>query len=84
MNDFLSNWVRQKNEEGSPGWKVGTRVIYQHGNSLYDYPELKGKLVEITGGSYLGGYGRVSNFWYWRKVLKNGKLSKKEYHGYGW
>ena len=40
-------------------------------------------LVFITGGSYMGTYG-VSNFFYWRKINKDGTLdNKKEFHGYG-
>ncbi len=42
-----------------------------------------GYLVEITNGQYLSN-GRVSNFWYWKRVNKNGTLSKVEEHGYGW
>ena len=37
--------------------------------------------VYITSGKYLSG-GRLSNFWYWRRVLSNGKLAKEEC-GYG-
>lgn len=39
--------------------------------------------IYITSGEYIGGYGRISNHWSWRKVLKDGTLSKKEYNGYG-
>jgi hypothetical protein len=42
-----------------------------------------GYKVKIVDGQYWGTYG-VSNHWYWKKVLKNGKLSKKVYNGYGW
>jgi len=34
-------------------------------------------LIYIIGGSYIGGYDRVSNFWQARKVLASGKLGKK-------
>lgn len=52
-------------------WKAGTWVKHpRHG------------LVQITGGSYLVR-GRISNYFYWRKVTKFG-LGKTEFHGYGW
>lgn len=38
--------------------------------------------VYITNGSYIGDYGRVSNYWRWRKINKDGFLSKKEYGDY--
>lgn len=39
--------------------------------------------VYIESGCYLDStYGRVSNFWYWKRVLKDGSLAKTE-HGYG-
>jgi len=37
--------------------------------------------VFITDGQYLSG-GRVSNFWYWKRVLSDGTLAKTE-QGYG-
>jgi hypothetical protein len=37
--------------------------------------------VYIISGQYLSG-GRVSNFWYWKRILPNGDLSEEE-HGYG-
>lgn len=43
----------------------------------------RGVLVEIVDGQYMGTHG-LSNFWYWRRVLPNGKLSRKLQHGYGW
>jgi hypothetical protein len=42
-----------------------------------------GYLVKIIDGQFWGEYG-VSNFWHWKRVLKNGKLSKKVECGYGW
>lgn len=42
-----------------------------------------GHMVEITDGQYIGTHG-LSNFWYWRRVFANGKLSSKLEHGYGW
>jgi hypothetical protein len=56
---------------GSP-FKVGDVVKHPDG---YD--------VKITGGQYWGTYG-ISNFWYWKRVKKNGRLAAKEEHGYGW
>jgi hypothetical protein len=48
---------------------------------IVEHPK-QGK-VKITDGQYWGTYG-VSNFWYWKKVMPDGTLSKKTYHGYGW
>jgi hypothetical protein len=56
-------WIRDLTEKvlgGSP-FKVGDRVRY-----------FDGRLVQITGGQYWGTHG-ISNFWYWREVLPNGK-----------
>ena len=56
---------------GSP-FEIGDRVTHpKHG------------LVEIVDGQYWGTYG-ISNFWYWKKVMPDGTLSKRTYHGYGW
>jgi len=39
--------------------------------------------VYIESGCYLDSiYGRVINFWYWRRVLEDGSLAETE-HGYG-
>lgn len=37
--------------------------------------------VLITDGKYLSD-GRLSNYWYWKRVLPNGELSETE-SGYG-
>lgn len=59
--------------------KIGTVVTHtgQRMEDNQDYP----CDVLITSGQYLSG-GRVSNFWYWKRVLPDGKLSEME-HGYG-
>jgi len=41
-----------------------------------------GRKVKVTRGQYWGEHG-LSNFWYWRPVLKGGKLGPEE-SGYGW
>lgn len=41
-----------------------------------------GRNVKIVSGQYWGTHG-LSNFWYWREVLKDGTLGKEE-SGYGW
>ena len=51
--------------------KIGRRYI------------LEGQLIEVIDGKLYGSYGGWSNFWTWRKILKNGNLSKKTYCGYG-
>lgn len=38
--------------------------------------------VLITGGQYESN-GRLSNFWYWRRILPDGNLGEIE-HGYGY
>ena len=43
----------------------------------------RGYKVRIISGQYWGLHG-LSNFWEWKRVLKNGKLSKKIERGYGW
>jgi len=40
-------------------------------------------MVQIVSGTFWGEHG-LSNFWYWRKVNKDGSLSKQKFHGYGW
>ena len=43
--------------------------------------------VFITSGQYevAQGFGapRISNFWYWKRVLEDGSLAEEEEHGYG-
>jgi hypothetical protein len=39
--------------------------------------------VLITSGKYLDSFShRVSNFWYWQRILSDGSLAPEE-HGYG-
>jgi hypothetical protein len=37
-----------------------------------------GRLVVITGGSYMGTHG-VSNHFYWKPILPDGSLGPEEY-----
>lgn len=39
--------------------------------------------VKIVAGQYWGEYG-LSNFWYWKRYTRSGRLSRKTEHGYGW
>jgi len=40
--------------------------------------------VLITNGCYLDSlYGRLCNFWHWRRILPDGKISKVDEYGYG-
>jgi len=48
---------------------------------IWDIAFVDGHLSVITGGQYRGTHG-ISNFWTWRRVNKNGVLSKKEHSGY--
>lgn len=43
----------------------------------------EGKLILVVGGSYMGGYDRVSNHFSWQKVKADGSLSEKILSGYG-
>lgn len=44
----------------------------------------KGYRVKVIDGCFLDPvYGRVSNWWTWRKVLPGGKLGRPV-SGYGW
>lgn len=67
-------WVRELTESviGSSPFEVG---------DIVKRPD--GRMVKIIGGHYWGTYG-LSNFWYWREVLPDGKLSDKQESGYGW
>jgi len=71
---MIENFVKKLTEKYFDGvpFKVGDTV---------EHPS--GKKVRITSGQYWGTHG-ISNFWYWREVLSDGKLSEKEEHGYGW
>lgn len=50
--------------------------------NITDVDKKTTRLAVIHGGSYLGDYGRVSNFWYWRYVKTDGTLGVKEHSGY--
>lgn len=54
---------------------------HHHYQSGYVYKR-DGKLIYITGGSYEGSYGRISNHFSWKRVKKDGSLGK-ESSGYG-
>ena len=67
-------WVQQlcKDVVGKSKMKVG---------AVLKHPD--GYKVKIVSGQYWGTYG-LSNHWDWRRVKKDGTLSKKIYSGYGW
>ena len=70
----IKPWAVEMTERvcGGAPFKIGDRVMHpKHG------------LVEITAGQYWGTHG-ISNFWYWTNVLNDGRLGKRNYHGYGW
>lgn len=50
--------------------KLSTPVV----GKLFHY---KRRLVYIVDGQYTSG-GRISNFWHWRPVRKDGTLGKEE------
>ncbi len=70
----VAQWVKGITEEvcGKSKLTVGKKL---------KHPD--GRTVKITSGQHWGEHG-LSNFWYWREVLPNGTLSKKEECGYGW
>ena len=41
-----------------------------------------GRPVVVTGGSYYGDYGRISNFWTWR--YDDGDIEHGVEHGHGY
>ena len=42
-------------------------------------------LVYVVNGTYLDPvYGRISNWWEWKRLLPNGKPAAKTESGYGW
>lgn len=51
-------------------------------NFHFKYPKRTNRLVYITGGSYNGRNGRISNFWYWKDIEEDGTLGKSN-NGYG-
>lgn len=67
------------NEEKIKSPQIGTVVRHTgwrfEGNNNYPCDVL------ITDGTYFSN-GRLSNYWYWRRVLPDGNLSEVE-HGYG-
>ena len=71
---MLYEIARSMNEEAAYRcrMKIGQRL---------NHPD--GRLVEIVDGSFLGDFGRVSNFWYWKEVMKDGSFGPIEC-GYGW
>lgn len=42
----------------------------------------KGRPIKVIGGQFMAE-GGLSNFWYWRRIDKDGNLSKKTFSGYG-
>ncbi len=70
---MVEQWVKDLTESviGTSQLCVGDEVLHPDGRK-----------VKITDGQYWGTYG-LSNFWYWREILPDGKLGKEE-HGYGW
>lgn len=59
---------------GGPCLVVGER---------YKHPKSK-RMLLVTGGSYYGGYGRVSNFFSWTYLDSRGRRTRERGHGYGW
>ena len=48
---------------------------------VYEHPD-QGPIY-VTSGSYYGAHGRISNHFYWKKVLPCGSLDDHEDSGYG-
>lgn len=61
-----------------------TRKYFGNSLAVGKYFLYEGNPIKITSGYFLDPtYGRVSNFWYWRKIFPDGRLSDEEYSGYG-
>ena len=50
---------------------------------VYRHPT-NDRLLRVTDGSYLGGYERVSNFWYWSYLDEAFSPTGNPGQGYGW
>ena len=59
--------------------KIGS--IVRHTGWFYEYDKNYPCDVLITDGQYMSD-DRLSNFWYWKRVLGDGTLADTE-HGYG-
>lgn len=72
-NPGLASIGRAMNEElaAKSKMKVGKKTMHPDG---YE--------VLVTSGQFLSN-GRVSNFWYWKRVNEDGSLGPEEC-GYGW
>jgi hypothetical protein len=71
---MVQPWVKALVEDVIGPSKLKVGLVTKH-------PD--GRTVKITDGYYWGAHG-ISNFWYWREVQADGKLSEKLEHGYGW
>lgn len=60
---------------------INSPLIHSIIKYVGDKYENDGCDVYINSGQFLSN-GRVSNFWYWRRVLPNGELGNEDY-GYG-
>ena len=76
MSEALRRIARGINEELASGCKLVVGKIVKH--------PTHGR-VKILSGCFLDPiYGRVSNFWEWKKVDRNGKPYGRTLSGYGW
>jgi len=57
-------------------------VVTKKSKKPVEPPIVSKRLALITAGSYLGGYGRVSNHWEWSYVNEDGTLEAKTMAGY--
>lgn len=78
-------WVKEMCEDvfGREHLEIGKRYKIKNHKDLqpYERQHQNGTVVEVTGGQFWGERG-LSNFWYWREVGSDGKLKKKQFHGY--
>ena len=71
---MIKSWVKELTEDvmGESKMAIGKTVKHPDGYK-----------IKIVSGHLWTEHG-FSNFWYWKKVKKDGTLTKKIYHGYGW
>jgi len=66
--------------------KIAKDLTYKFfGNSLNvgGYFIYRKRPIKITEGQFMGEFNTISNYWWWKEVLPDGTLKKRENSGYG-